>query len=480
MDDLKESIKGNVIDVDQKKNRNLIDKKITQDIRNAPLVAFSELDNSPHGNHEMQNLQFFSSTEDVKQNFLKFISVSGSFIYTKCGELWVIIILISLSLVVGGVHMTLLKKNFGKTNGVINFNMWWILFLKNLACFLCFSIYRIVEFSLAKNKVNNDDAGDEHVNDDEQNNAGEITMINNDNLVKENGPILQASNNAITIEEEETENVPILFNPQLYSTALLYCIPGVVLLLLNDFLHFKALSYVDLSTFALLGDTCLLFVVVFRGLVLKTCPGWIQLTLILIAISGIVMFRLGKSPDTLSANVSALGTVICLIRGATKGMDQVYWDWFFKTKNTLSFTELGIPLMATATIGSFIVLAVDTGLEPQLILRGFNWMLGVYIVTSLWISVICYFLIYKTNSLVKELLSQFALISTALIDMLVFKVEITAVMWAAIMIVITALSCYALIEYYEIPNDYSFFTQNCPPKRNENSNAGLIVSQSSK
>ena len=60
-------------------------------------------------------------------------------------------------------------------------------------------------------------------------------------------------------------------------------------------------------------------------------------------------------------------------------------------------------------------------------------MLGVYILTSLWISVICYYLIYKTNSLVKELLSQFAVISTALIDMLVFGVEITydcnAIVW---------------------------------------------------
>ena len=121
------------------------------------------------------------------------------------------------SLAVGGVHMTLLKKTFGKTRGVINFNMWWILFLKNSACFLSFLIYRIVEFSLAKNNMN-------YANnvDDKQNNAGEAKTIKKENkddgkfVKKFTGSILQADNNLIAIEKEKTENIPTLFNPELY------------------------------------------------------------------------------------------------------------------------------------------------------------------------------------------------------------------------------------------------------------------------
>ena len=64
--------------------------------------------------------------------------------------------------------------------------------------------------------------------------------------------------------------------------------------------------------------------------------------------------------------------------------------------------------MATATIGSFIVLAVDTGLEPQLILRG-NKKTFILSSNTIYVSKFVTFLTglyqernYKKRSLISE------------------------------------------------------------------------------
>ena len=247
----------------------------------------------------------------------------------------------------------------------------------------------------------------------------------------------------------------------------LYLAPNALLVLANDVLALHTISLVNVTTYAVLMQISLAFIVLVRYLFLKKSIYRSQILSVTISIIAMILFKCtdldksrmnSTSKHQVGSDIIGIGLII--LRGIIKASDLVYVEWFIHHVKELPFYEKQTVVSTWFVLCSIIYAIIYNGndifVEKRPLFDGFSLITWVFVIYGTLFAMLIYLLILRLDAMVMGFCQQLTVLFAMFFDVTIFKTNVSTSMWLSAFIVIVSILEYSLIQE-DIKNETKWY-----------------------
>lgn len=224
--------------------------------------------------------------------------------------------------------------------------------------------------------------------------------------------------------------------------------------MMTDVLAFYALRWVSASSYVLLGQSQMIFIVLIRRCFLAKRIFFQEFVAIFQLVLGVTMFQLAKTLDGYTAEEHLLelyGILVVILRASLKAADIVFVEWFtHEGLGDLTFYEKQSFVSMWFILSSFVLVVIVNGgdiLSGRSLFDGWDIATVLYVAYSTTFSIAIYIVIKKMDSVRMGIITLLTVPTTVVLDVLLFGSKMTLMMALCLSVVLTALLQYKLTEW---------------------------------